>query len=806
MTTTKAGSIKQYVPNEFWKSSEANNLFAEISGYPLILHNPATGARSDGALGDPTSGTVGHIITNVNVRDGNKLKIYDASGNLTKEIAWATIGTGGGGAAVELLELKSQMEKQGLMFPISTTTGLNESFTDVSNLILTPRVAYTAGQTVMVLDHNKTDIDLMNVVTGWSGGKTTGTSATATYDTTQKIEGTGSIKLAIVAVSDMAWCIKDQSVFSLVDKVFKASFYLPSKPASLTHVGVKLSSTAVASANWKHYRIAAADLVVGWNHITVDTLIDTPYATNGTYIPSATIAVHFIAEFNSATTLDIWFDFIVMQPSFIIPMPHLNYIWDGTNQEELKISTCVGTGLHQRSSYNITALSNSYAVGSSYAKQRNVSIAGGQAIFPTGLTGVVAKTVYDITESWLPVSVVGKELQASLRFIDDEFKISSLPSTTQTKIASATDKSAFFKNGTKILIYDKRNDGIRNHSRYNSTVGANFRYIILSADATYTSGEITLTHTGYTNAGADTSYWYLQMYSVELGYAANGVGENNSLTFPVPSTVIPSYGGNGIIFEDNWNRADGALGNNWTITSTKYSGNVYEDLRISGNMIRDYAYDGGGLGPTQGESTAKRNLEGVYDKITTPIEISTDVIRYGSYDYTRIAHTIGGTGALVGNVGEGVATGVGFSIHMNSGVLSLCLVNNSAAVASFPVSISDSVWYKVRCIVGNGWSKAKIWTATADEPLAWNIKATFTPVYSGTYYTMTHYARAQSYGVNYTRWGSDNLKIKYANEGTIVRIAVPSLSCNRLKLASKFNRNDTTNQGAVCQQRDGLFQ
>ena len=76
--------------------------------------------------------------------------------------------SGGGGSTLEVLEQKSHLEKSGINYPISAIHGINESFTDTSNVVITPRKAYVSG-TTFVFDINKTDIDLMEATTGWTG-------------------------------------------------------------------------------------------------------------------------------------------------------------------------------------------------------------------------------------------------------------------------------------------------------------------------------------------------------------------------------------------------------------------------------------------------------------------------------------------------------------------------------------------------------------------------------------------------------------------------------------------------------------
>jgi len=83
---SKMGNLKQYQVRELVTSTEFNNICAEMSGGPFIGHDVSTGNRKDVDLGDPSSGTVGHVIEDIYQRDGKKIKVIDSTGKIIKVV------------------------------------------------------------------------------------------------------------------------------------------------------------------------------------------------------------------------------------------------------------------------------------------------------------------------------------------------------------------------------------------------------------------------------------------------------------------------------------------------------------------------------------------------------------------------------------------------------------------------------------------------------------------------------------------------------------------------------------------------
>jgi hypothetical protein len=589
------------------------------------------------------------------------------------EVAFQSAASGSGGSTLELLETKSHLEKSVINYPISAIHGINESFTDTSNVTITPRKAYVSG-TTFVFDINKTDIDLMEATTGWTGGKTTGTSATLATDTTagERVQGSASNKLTISAVSDLAWMIKNQTVFSLVDQYFTLSMYLDNVPAALTKISIRLSSTAGGATNYKQYDILAANLVAGagtFNHFSIDPTNDTADSSNGTYVVGATIATNIYFTFSGSSTMLAAADFLVRQPNWRLPLPMSYYIWDTTNQERLAIASVAGTGYYQRNIYTITALSNGYAVDAAYAKERNVTISNNQATFTAGQAGAVALTTYDQTTTWFPDTVTGKTINMSQRFLDEERKITALTSSTETKIYCATDLKAHYLSGDKVILYNKTWNGRKYNSFYNATVGANFKLVTLTANASYSGTDILLTHAGENNTGMSVGNWYAVRYSAEMLYKLEAETAGGALSVLTPSIFSPDIGGKKLVLTENWTNANTSsptLYNNWTGVVIGTGGVLINSntLYFNGNA------DEGGY--------AYRNYEQCYSLagIKQGLEIATEFQNSGNnntavtFYFALGGNTTSGDGLRVSYIGS---TGV-ITVVDTSGTLTTATV------------------------------------------------------------------------------------------------------------------------------------
>jgi hypothetical protein len=592
---------------------------------------------------------------------------------------------------------------------------------------------------------------------------------------------------------------KDQTAFSLVDQYFTLSMYLDNIPAGLVSIIIRLSSTAGGATNFKQYTIPAADLVAGagtFNHFSIDVNNDTPTATSGTYNPASTIATQVQFIFNASSTMVAALDFIVHQPNWILPLPYKTRIFDATNVEWFYVTSVAGTGYHQRRTYTVAALTNSYAVSTTYAKQRNVTISGNQGIFPSGLAGAVAKVVHDIKTYWLPKSVVA-DVPVSWRFWDEEFKVSTLSSSTATKIASATDKKAYFKAGDEVILYQKQTNGIMFGSKYNSTITKNFKILTLSIDSTFGSSEIELTHTGYTNSGADTSYWYIVRYSVKRMAILEAMAANGALAYVIPLTLITS--GDMFIFSDNFNRTNGVVGNNWTVVNDFLTGAASPFSIVSNKLQSSNPGDF-----TAVISKCYRNLENYtnkkYYKVTGTY---TRTLGAGNANwdggkvemFANPSYSHGGGAVDLRSYGTGLGLSFNHTVPSGTAVNTITLMKDTTTLATVAFTCVSGTTYNFEVFFGGSGIKAKIWDTT--YPTSWTIESSTTAPAQYPYFMLVAYMGDQVHTIAF-----DDIKIidmelsGYSLSGTV------SGTGDKFVDALEYSKQDTTNQNPVGYQFD----
>jgi len=710
---------------------------------------------------------------------------------------------GGSGSSLEVVEMKSHFEKQGINYPISAQGALNESFTNTENITITPRVSYVSG-TTLIADYNKTDLDLMNATTGWTAGTNTPTIA---QDTTNKIEGTGSVKMTKASLNGSIDMYKTFTAFSLIDNLLSFSFY-PDTITNVTRFYVKIESTA---GNDKTYYVPVANITAtAWNHISIDVTNDVADASTGTLVPGSITKIYFGYTTSSSQTVNVSVDFVVYQPNWLLPVPYTSYIWDATNQEALYIASVAGTANHQRRTYTITALTNGYAVSVSYAKLRNVTIANNQGVFPSGLSGAVALTTYDLTVQELSKLYSGATLEMSQRWWDEEFKINALASTTTTGLYSATDKKAYFKSGDKVIIYDKKYNGRKYTSRYNSNANllANFKILTLSADATYSGTTITLTHTGIDNTGSNTSYWYAVRYSAEMLYKVENMADNGSLNTLTPTVFLPK--GQGITYpkyiHSHWKMDELVTGNakNALKTSGLYDLTQVGTVPVNVNL--------GKLGGARGRFNVSANY------FTLAANAEYDVSVYLIEAWVKI--NSGGINQTIYSKTNGSTTGIQFNINTGNGI---DVIHGGIATLSGTNALTLGVWnYVVVAQLAN--TGANNWRIYLNGSL--DKQGTGTSVNSAAgsnvYCGVMNITGNEFVGLidSLVFWNTVpgswtevseiiskrynfGLGLEYDNNtGYIVRGSVDNQSGDKLVTGSMVTRKDTTNQNPIVHQRD----
>lgn len=717
-------------------------------------------------------------------------------------------GGGGGGASVEPIELKSQWEKQGVVYPLSTPNMLNESFVDSTNVVITPRESYVSGTTFHA-DINKTDLDLMNATTGWTAGTNT---PTVSQDTTQKIEGSGSVMQTKASLNGTIDMYKTFTAFSLYNKQLNFSIYLDTI-SNLLRAFVKIESSA---GNDKTYYFPVANLsAAAWKHLSIDVNKDTADASTGTLDVGNITKIYFGLTTTTGQTISMSVDFLTYQDNYLLNVPYLGYIWDDTNQEEIKISSVLGTGNYQRNTYTLAgALSNGYATGAAYIKQRNVTMLNGQAQFPSGLTGAVAKTVFDITDISFPELVSAKTLVVSQRFWDEEFKVSALPNTTSLKFSCTGDKSAGFKNGDKVVLFNKTWNGVRYESRYNTTMLANFKILTLTADSTYAALETTLTFTGGDNSGADLLNWYIVRMSAEIYYALNAAAANASLTLATPQIFIPKKNILSYIPE---------IVAHWRFEEA--SGDAI-DSRNQYNLAQQGTVGTyqGKVGKTRGYCSSsnyfRRNMGGLSNT-------NFDKGLFAVSGWLKNNGMLPAVQMIIGK-GNGVSASQGFAAYLDLASGKLTFAKNSNALAGNS-SLQDNAWHfffmgvraasgtdEIRMYIDNV-KQSSTQSGAAHTPSTNDlvIGATATPnlpcdntLFDELMYwdlsAMPYSWTQLEYLINLLYKNGVGDSMGYDN-GYIMRASIDSLTGQQLRTATKLTRQDTTNQNPIIYQRDAII-
>lgn len=703
-------------------------------------------------------------------------------------------GSGGGG--LSNAELKSHLEKQLIDYPLSDPGICNESYTKTANIVITPRVNYTSG-TAFVADINAASIDAMTSYLTWTVGTNTPTLAN---ETTIALDGT-SIKMSKSSLPAGSMTMyKSFTAFSLVDKQIAFSLYLD----VLTNVTRAFITLETTSGNDKTWYIPVASLTAAtWAHITINPNTDTADATTGTFNPASITKITFGVTVSSSQTINSYWDIVNSVDTFTIvdsTRKYMSYIWNTSTQEPIYFNSVAGTGIHQRNTYTITALSNAYSVGSTYAKERNVTISGNQGIIPSGLSGAAAKTTYDIKEYWLPKSVSNQDITTSWRFWDEEFKVSSVSSTTETKVTSSTDKSAYFLSGDQIILYQKQNSGTRYQSKYTSAITTNFKVLTLTSNSTYSSSEITLPHTGGSNSGADTNYWYVTRFSVKKLAKLEAMASNGALAYVTP--LACKISNSNPIFSDNFTRTNETppTTNGW---ATGTDNGITGSLALSGNII---VGTGGG-----NNSHGWRLYRVVENYQLNEVEITYSM----SWTQGSVTNYVARQGVAIGTTNAAIITGyntstfAGLTVHFNkdngAGQQNNNLIqiyNGNTLVNSISFTYAYQTTYSVKIQKNATNVKVKIWDSATSEPIAWNVNYTHSSTwnYSGT--GINWFCECGTAAVDLVYAYFDNFVYKSIATGYYLSGKLTAASGDKLVDVLEYSRQDTTNQNPAGYQSD----
>lgn len=540
----KYGSIKQYVLKEVLPSQELNQVLNEIGGHPIIGHDATTGARRDFDLGDPASGSVGHVVTDIYQREGKKLKIVTAGGTISQEIDLTA--SGGGGASLELIDLVCNNKKIWNIPPkenyVTNETLIAEAFDVDNNVVLTLGKDYsTADTTSIFLDKNATVLDNMNATTGW-----TASAGSVSVDTTNKVEGTGSVLHSVTSLNGSANISKSISTGSVYH-----NFMVWCRFSTLVNLATANAAQVIfetSSGNYRTFSFPVSRFTVNvFEQLYCDFQDSTKYTDTGTFNPAGITKVYLVVNTSASQTLTINWDFLRREDSW--PLVNGNIqgfaipIYDSTNQEMMIIRTENST---IRGKYTLAAtLSYSYTIATSYAKLNTGTTEYMEHGFQAAASGKHAVENHCITRKMMNKNQANKNLYALASWRGDRFLITDFTDTNTIKISG--DYTARFKNGDKLVMFKLQRFVQQFEGYYNATLQKNYKELTINADSTFGSSKTTITHTESNATGGDISDWYITKKAIFMKYFVGELNDDEVYTELTPSIFIPRDDGDPII-------------------------------------------------------------------------------------------------------------------------------------------------------------------------------------------------------------------------------------------------------------------
>jgi hypothetical protein len=464
-----------------------------------------------------------------------------------------------------------------------------------NNVVYTLREPYAAGSGQIRLDLNAQLVDEMDSADGWSNSGTGSGSRAYIADTSNKVHGTGSIKITLTNYTGEQHVEKTVGQFSIKDSAFRVSVW-PSTLVNVNHLRVVLGNGT--STNRARFFVPAAQLSANvWNVITIRG-DDAPDETAGTWDASN---INFVAlsivtsssqtltcNWDYAVTVDLPENIEVDQQHGLI-YPHRQDIYDDSYKSDMCLMS-EGTGQAGRGIYTLeTPLTdiNSKAqvaysdTSATVSKFKELVSSNGTGTIPV-LSGNAQKWVVQRSIKYLPDTLNNKTLQAAVNFNPTkQYKITSLPNTSTIILNSDTDDKAQFPAAdvtgtpTEILAYNLINN---KHKKFT-----------LSAAASYSSPNLTLS-VNESTAGLDTSTWYA-IKSPILSARVEDASQAGAL---VRANVVG--GSFGLIqkFADNFNRANtsenAGLGGIWS--SIYHWTNISLDAEFWSRIYNNMAWFG----------------------------------------------------------------------------------------------------------------------------------------------------------------------------------------------------------------------
>jgi hypothetical protein len=697
--------------------------------------------------------------------------------NMYTVTAGPPVGSGGG-VGIDSLDSFLIQKKQNQTFARSPNSHtIVDALTENNGLVLSLAKDYsTSDTTTIYLHENMALIDNMNAVTGWTTGTNTPTIA---LDTTNKIEGTGSVTMTKASLNGTMSMFKSLA-FSTTRRAFRVWVRLDTI-ANLAANAVRILLES-SSGNHKTYSFASSRFTAGgWVLLECD---EVDGVATGTPNMASITKVTFEVITSSAQTIVANFDYLVSVTNQDLingryaglTMP----IWDATNQAFMVLSA---ENSIEKGRYTMqAALPNNYTIATAVSKDYGVSLSGGFGNFETA-TGVHAKTQYIMNRQLTNKIQADKTLQTKIGVVTDSFEAYDAPSTTSLRISG--DYTGRFKSGDRVVLWYMASESFswlsNVQAEYLGAWDAAYKVLTLSGNSTYSAPYTTLTFSGVHSVTDLKNLSIVRIPVIAKGFVGTATS-NEVLTDLTLENFYPSARQQ--LFFDNFDRANNStnIGGNWN-TSVFLSEAGFTYGIDNNNML--HTWGNARTGTVIHYPTINNTLKQKFFEINTQIFMGM-----GSPD-TLDAQFCWGSSTPSGLNVSGVpriiisCSGGGTNIYPR-------LYTSTTLQTGSTLTNYQNTWLNVKIVVRDTRVFCKIWKTTDVEPSTWNIDYTGLSWASDTYwgYYTYGYAAAGS-GISVRM---DNFRLSHPdNNGFQFYYEEPGKTGNKMVIAAAIDRQDTTN-------------
>jgi hypothetical protein len=507
--------------------------------------------------------------------------------------------------------------------------------------------------------------------------------------------------------------------------------------------------------------------------ISTRTYLNEPY--NDTSIISAQLSVNYTA---GQTTINIK----NIQPTQSIYLPTKLVIYSSANVEILYLNS-----LASGTTYNCTALANSYTIVSTNIVTKMPTIAGNQAIMSASYYGNASTKNYSIKRTIFPTTKTHASIDISSIWQDQELTINAFNSSN-ILVSTNIDQSSYLKSGDNFILYTKVPiDGTYCSPSDNILASGNFQIYTVSGNPTFASNILSITTNETINVTVTNNYGIVR-YSVKPLCLLEDSATSNTLLYVTPNIFLPTYGGLINSFSDDFNRSESPPNsNNWSYTLEAMAGTG--SFTLNGTALALYSYPAAGNSIT---ASIKRNLENY--SLNKMIVISFDAQMAGNGYGTRYWDVGVSDYALSAGNSHYVrvqASGSG----AYTGTVSLYAYN--VQVATYTYNTLSLTHYKF--YIYQNYLKLEIYSSgTLVTTITYAIPITI-PAYS----VNTMYIRGYSVdgGSSSTL---DNLINAFMINGYIEKATILNQSGNKLTIGHEITRQSAVSQNPVAYELNAL--